>query len=76
VNTGIIVALISLILSIITMFAHLVRTVSRIEMKVDEMWTWFIGAARDGIGRRRTDRILLPRDAQERGIPRDDEPAP
>lgn len=71
-STGIIVALVSLLISIIAMFAHLVRTMSRIELKTEEMWSWFIGAAREGLGRRKTDRMLIDGMGHARDRPGDD----
>ena len=75
-NTGVLVAIVGLFITIIAMFAHLVRTVSRVELQVQEMWSWFIGAAREGLGRRKTDRILLDGFGHQRARPDEDEPEP
>ena len=71
---GVAVALISLFVTIVVMFAHMVRTLARLELKTEEMWSWFIGAARNGLGRRKTDRMLLNGVEHLRGIPRDEDP--
>ena len=51
------VPILALLLTVLTMFAHLVRTVSRIELQTEEMWKWFTGGDEGPgmLGRRRYD---------------------
>ena len=75
----VVIAIVGLFLTVLTMFAHLVRTVSRIEFKTDEMWRWFTGGDEGPgmLGRRRYDGLHTETDEEKEtsGRRRYDRPA-
>lgn len=72
---AVIIALVSLLLSVLLGFMRTMRVLGRIEQRIDLLWSWYLAEVGPGIpgGRRRTD---PPAPWSARGLeqPRDEAP--
>jgi len=57
-NAAVIAAILSVVVTVIAQLIYVIRLLSRLELKVDEMWAWFMDATREHTyGRRRYDTV-------------------